>query len=69
MIADQLTDEYIDYLYDQCVQAVAWALQSQDYEQQEAIVYRLSTIKEAEIRQNNADQIDIQNLEKLISNL
>lgn len=66
LLADQLTTEYIDYLYTEIVKAVNIALAYQNTEQQTIIVTQLNTIKDAEIKQNQADQADIDALEQLI---
>ncbi|MEI6425728.1 MAG: hypothetical protein WCO66_00065 [Candidatus Absconditabacteria bacterium] len=66
---DQLTDAYIEYLYEECVHAINGALQTQNKEQQNSIISKLNTIKATEIKQTEADQQDIENLEKLISTL
>lgn len=69
LLADQLTTEYIDYLYEECVKAVNGALQEQNQEQQNSIVAKLSSVKDAELKQSQADQADIDNLEKLIASM
>jgi len=69
LLEDKLTDAYIDYLYEECVKAINWALNVQNQEQQNAIVSKLNSLKATELKQNQADQQDIENLEKLISAL
>lgn len=69
LLQDQLTDTYIDYLYEECVHAVDNALESQNEDQQQAIIARLQNIKISETKQNEADQQDIEKLEDLISNM
>lgn len=66
---DGLTDEYVEYLYVECVHAVNEALDEQNSDQQNTIISKLTSLKDAELKQNQADQEDIKNLEKLIANI
>lgn len=66
---DKLTDTYIDYLYEECVEAVDDALDVDKETQQQIILDKLKFIKDAEIIEKKADAEDIENLEKLIENI
>lgn len=67
--ADKLTDDYIDYLYEECVEAVNEALDVNKQAQQQMILDKLKFIKDAEIIEKKADEEDVENLEKLIENV
>jgi hypothetical protein len=66
LLSDQLTSEYIEYLYTEFVKAVNIAIKYEDGAHKNIVIAQLNTIKDAEIKQHQVDQIDIDALEQLI---
>lgn len=67
--ADNLTDSYIDYLYNQCVQAVKKTILEEQWDQQNILLNQIKSIKDLEKKQKMADDEDITSLDALINQI